>query len=82
MPFAQIRDIRMYYERQGSGPRLLYISGTGGDLRAGRVFEGPLAAWFDMRQRVRYIITHQFQQITPWRLSMTVLNRDYISTSV
>ena len=48
MPFAQIRDIRMYYERRGLGPRLLYISGTGGDLRAGRVFEGPLAGSFDM----------------------------------
>ena len=48
MPFAQIRDIRMYYERRGSGPRLLYISGTGGDLRAGRVFEGPLADGFDL----------------------------------
>ena len=48
MPFAQIRDIRMYYERRGSGPRLLYISGTGGDLRAGRVFEGPLAEGFDL----------------------------------
>ncbi len=48
MPFAQIRDIRMYYEQRGSGPRLLYISGTGGDLRAGRVFEGPLAEAFDL----------------------------------
>ena len=48
MPFARIGDIRMYYEQRGSGPRLLYISGTGGDLRAGRVFEGPLGDSFDM----------------------------------
>ena len=31
MPFAAVRDIRMYYEMRGTGPRLLYISGTGGD---------------------------------------------------
>ena len=36
MPFARIRDIRMYYERggnAGSGRRLLWINGSGGDLR-------------------------------------------------
>jgi 3-oxoadipate enol-lactonase len=49
MPFIQVRDLNMYYERQGSGPSLLYISGTGGDLRAQpRVFDGPLPASFDV----------------------------------
>ncbi len=33
MPYAQVRDIQMYYEIQGTGPRLLFISGSGGDLR-------------------------------------------------
>ena len=33
MPFVSVRDIQMYYEIRGAGPRLLYISGTGGDLR-------------------------------------------------
>lgn len=33
MPFADVRDLKMYYERRGSGPRLLAINGTGGDLR-------------------------------------------------
>jgi pimeloyl-ACP methyl ester carboxylesterase len=33
MSFITIRDLRMYYELRGTGPRLLGISGTGGDLR-------------------------------------------------
>jgi 3-oxoadipate enol-lactonase len=33
MPFVNVDKIRLYYELQGAGPRLLYISGTGGDLR-------------------------------------------------
>lgn len=32
MPFLKVRDIQLYYERQGMGPKLLYINGTGGDL--------------------------------------------------
>jgi 3-oxoadipate enol-lactonase len=47
MPFATVRDLEMYYEIEGSGPRLLYISGTGGDLRGQpRVFDGPLPKSF------------------------------------
>jgi 3-oxoadipate enol-lactonase len=33
MPFARVRDIDVYYEVHGTGPRVLSISGTGGDLR-------------------------------------------------
>lgn len=33
MPFAAVDDIRLYYERGGTGDPLLYISGTGADLR-------------------------------------------------
>jgi 3-oxoadipate enol-lactonase len=33
MPFAHVRDIDVYYEVHGAGPRVLSISGTGGDLR-------------------------------------------------
>ncbi len=43
MPFSQVRDLQMYYELQGEGPRLLYVSGSGGDLRNHpNVFDGPL----------------------------------------
>ena len=33
MPFGQVRDIQLYYEIVGSGPRLLFINGTNADLR-------------------------------------------------
>jgi 3-oxoadipate enol-lactonase len=49
MPFAQLGDINLYFERAGSGPPLLFISGTGGDLRnKPNVFDGPLARRFDL----------------------------------
>jgi 3-oxoadipate enol-lactonase len=49
MPFVSVRDIRMYYEIRGTGPRLLFISGTGGDLRRSpNVFEFPLANHFEI----------------------------------
>jgi 3-oxoadipate enol-lactonase len=49
MPFADVRDIRVYYERAGSGPRLLFISGSGGDLRRRpNVFESPLGQEFEI----------------------------------
>jgi 3-oxoadipate enol-lactonase len=34
MPFAAVRDLNIYYEVHGDGPKVLLISGTGGDLRA------------------------------------------------
>ena len=49
MPFASVRDINVYYEVQGEGGRLLYISGTGGDLRnKPSVFDGPLPQHFQV----------------------------------
>jgi 3-oxoadipate enol-lactonase len=49
MPFAQLAGIRLYYERAGDGPPLLFISGTGGDLRTKpNVFDGPLGKAFDL----------------------------------
>jgi 3-oxoadipate enol-lactonase len=49
MPFAELPGIQLYFERAGSGPPLLFISGTGGDLRAKpNVFDGPLAQEFDL----------------------------------
>lgn len=49
MPFVTVRDLRLYYERAGAGPKLLYINGTGGDLRRKpNVFDSPLAAHFDI----------------------------------
>ncbi|MBI5878814.1 MAG: alpha/beta fold hydrolase [Chloroflexi bacterium] len=49
MPFANIRDLSVYFEQHGAGPRLLYISGTGGDLRRlPRVFDRPIASRFEI----------------------------------
>ena len=47
MPFISVRDIEIYYEIQGTGPPLLSISGTGGDLRRSpNIFEMPIARHF------------------------------------
>jgi len=49
MPVVQVGGIDIRYELGGSGPRLLYISGTGGDLRLRPgVFEGPLPGRFEV----------------------------------
>jgi 3-oxoadipate enol-lactonase len=49
MPTANLPTIDLYYERAGDGPPLLFISGTGGDLRVKpNVFDGPLAKAFDL----------------------------------
>lgn len=51
MGTVQIRDIQMHFERagSGSGKRVLFINGSGGDLRVKPgPFEGPLAANFDL----------------------------------
>ena len=49
MPYAPIAEIELWYERAGEGERLLFISGTGGDLRVRpNVFEGPYARAFDL----------------------------------
>jgi len=49
MAYAQIDGLNLYFERAGSGPPLLFISGTGGDLRVQpNVFASPLVRSFDL----------------------------------
>ncbi len=49
MPFVSVRDIRIYYEIHGTGERLLYIGGSGGDLRRRpSIFDSPLAERFEI----------------------------------
>ncbi len=44
---AQIRDIEIHYELRGEGPRLLFLSGTGSDLRNPfTIYTTPLAKHF------------------------------------
>ena len=42
MPTVKVRDLEMYYEIHGAGPRLLNISGTGNDLRRSMPAQFPL----------------------------------------
>lgn len=47
MPTARIGDIDIHHEVAGSGPPLLFIGGTGGDLRTKpNVLDGPLVEHF------------------------------------
>ncbi len=49
MPYADTPELRMYYEIAGAGPPLLYISGTGGDLRqTPTIFESALPRQFEL----------------------------------
>jgi len=49
MPFIPVGDLSFYYERQGDGAPLLFISGTGSDLRVRPgVLDGPLPKAFDV----------------------------------
>jgi 3-oxoadipate enol-lactonase len=47
VPPARIGDLDVHYEVAGEGPPLLFIGGTGGDLRTKpNVFDGPLVRPF------------------------------------
>jgi 3-oxoadipate enol-lactonase len=51
MPYVRPdhREVELYYEVAGQGPRLLFISGTGSDLRVSpNVFDGPLPRHFQV----------------------------------
>lgn len=49
MPFARANGIELYYEQAGSGERLLFISGTGADLRRSpRLSNGPQFSVFEL----------------------------------
>lgn len=49
MAYAPINGLQLWYERDGAGPPLLFISGTGADLRVQpNVFASPLAKTFDL----------------------------------
>ena len=49
MPFVDLRDLKVYYELKGEGPRLLFISGSNGDLRrTPNIFDTPVASQFEI----------------------------------
>lgn len=49
MPFANLRGVDFYFEQAGAGPRLLFLNGSGGDLRQQpRMIDGPLSETFEI----------------------------------
>ena len=49
MPIAKLHDLDVYYERAGAGAPLLFISGSGADLRIKpNQMDGPLPRHFDV----------------------------------
>lgn len=49
MPYAHVRGLSIYYEINGTGPRLLFFNGTAGDLRQKpNIFDSPLVASFSL----------------------------------
>ena len=49
MPSISVRGIDVYWAVQGTGQRVLYISGTGGDLRRKpNAFDSPLPERFEV----------------------------------
>jgi 3-oxoadipate enol-lactonase len=49
VPIADLGGHPFHFERHGAGPRLLFLGGTGGDLRRPETrFWGPLARQFDL----------------------------------
>jgi 3-oxoadipate enol-lactonase len=49
MPLESIGDIEIFYERRGTGPLLLAISGTGADLRhSPTLLDSPLSKFFEV----------------------------------
>jgi 3-oxoadipate enol-lactonase len=48
MPVGSVNGVELYWERRGSGPRLLFCNGSGAALQGVREFLDPLAASFDL----------------------------------
>ena len=46
MPFGRVRDLELYYEVAGAGPRLLFINGTNADLRRRQPYVDMLSEHF------------------------------------
>jgi len=48
MPTITANGIRLYYERDGTGPRLLFLNGSGSTLATSALLIAPFAAGFDV----------------------------------
>ena len=48
MPIARVHDIDVHYEREGSGPRLLFVNGSGCTLATSGVLLAPFRDGFEL----------------------------------
>ena len=48
MPSASLRGIDVYYERSGTGPRLLFLNGSGSSLETSAMLLAPFVERFDV----------------------------------
>jgi len=48
MPTAHVNGIDIYYERSGSGPRLLFLNGSGATLESSALLIAPFREHFDL----------------------------------
>jgi 3-oxoadipate enol-lactonase len=48
MPIVEVNGQRLYHERRGEGPRLLFVNGSGATLETTAPLLDPLAASFDL----------------------------------
>ena len=48
MATVRVGDVELYYERQGSGPRVLFLNGSGGTIEASRLLLAPFVDRFDL----------------------------------
>ena len=48
IPTITANGIELYYERSGTGPRLLFLNGSGSTLASSALLIAPVAARFDL----------------------------------
>ncbi len=69
MPIAKVRDISLYFELHGSGPPLLNISGSGGDLRMTAPDQNPLNAAFTVAHYDQRDLGQTSTPALPWTMA-------------
>jgi 3-oxoadipate enol-lactonase len=69
MAWVERNGVRLYVEREGSGPPLLFISGSGGDLRVRpNGFDQPFAGSFDLVCYDQRGLGQSDRPPTPWSM--------------
>jgi len=69
VPTAQLNGIRVHYEHSGSGPRLLYINGSGSTLERARPTLDALRPHFDLAAHDQRGLGLTEVPTTPWSMA-------------